>query len=56
MTDIEKIWDQMYNATLYYGRKGIVLNAISGVDLALWDLLGEGAQRAGVSVARRPGA
>src|ERR1700749_1253326 len=39
VTDFEKMWDQMYNATLYYGRKGIVLNAISGVDLALWDLL-----------------
>jgi L-rhamnonate dehydratase len=40
VTDVEKIWDQMYLATLYYGRKGIVLNTISGVDLALWDLLG----------------
>ncbi|MCW5320837.1 L-rhamnonate dehydratase [Verminephrobacter aporrectodeae subsp. tuberculatae] len=39
VTDIEKIWDQMFHATLHYGRKGIVLNAISGVDLALWDLL-----------------
>ncbi len=35
VTDIEKMWDQMFNATLYYGRKGIVLNAISGVDLVL---------------------
>jgi len=41
VTDIEKIWDQMYLSTLYYGRKGIVLNTISGVDLALWDLLGQ---------------
>ena len=41
VTDIEKIWDQMYHATLFYGRKGIVLNTISGVDLALWDLLGK---------------
>ena len=40
VTDIEKMWDQMYYATLYYGRKGVVLNTISGVDLALWDLLG----------------
>jgi L-rhamnonate dehydratase len=40
VTDIERIWDQMYLSTLYYGRKGLVLNAISGVDLALWDLLG----------------
>ncbi|MFC3217222.1 L-rhamnonate dehydratase [Comamonas sp. JC664] len=33
--------DQMYWSTLYYGRKGIVINTISGVDLALWDLLGK---------------
>ncbi len=39
VTDIEKMWDQMFNATLYYGRKGVVINTISGVDLALWDLL-----------------
>jgi L-rhamnonate dehydratase len=41
VTDIERIWDQMYLSTLYYGRKGIVINTLSGVDLALWDLLGK---------------
>jgi len=41
LTDIERIWDQMYFSTLFYGRKGLVVNAISGVDLALWDLLGK---------------
>src|SRR5258708_13854465 len=41
VTDIELIWDQLYKSSLFYGRKGIVLNAISGVDLALWDLLGK---------------
>jgi L-rhamnonate dehydratase len=40
-TAVEKIWDQMYFATQFYGRKGLVVNAISGVDLALWDLLGK---------------
>lgn len=40
-TDVELLWDQMYLSTLYYGRKGLVLNAISCVDLALWDLLGK---------------
>src|SRR5271168_1056445 len=40
-SDIETIWDQMYFSTQYYGRKGLVVNAISGVDLALWDLLGK---------------
>jgi L-rhamnonate dehydratase len=38
--DVELIWDQMFNATLFYGRKGLVLNAISAVDLAIWDLRG----------------
>jgi len=39
--DYEVIWDQMYLSTQFYGRKGLVVNAISGVDLALWDLLGK---------------
>lgn len=39
--DTERIWDQMFRSTLFYGRKGIVLNAISAVDLALWDLRGK---------------
>lgn len=37
---LERIWDQMYKSTLFYGRRGIVLNVISGIDLALYDLLG----------------
>jgi L-rhamnonate dehydratase len=41
LTDLERIWDQMYLSTLHYGRKGLALNAISGIDLALWDLLGK---------------
>lgn len=40
VTDLERIWDQMYRSTLFYGRRGIVLNVISVVDLALYDLLG----------------
>ncbi|MFX4270935.1 L-rhamnonate dehydratase [Propionibacteriaceae bacterium Y1685] len=40
VTDIEKMWDQMYLSTLFYGRKGLVINVISAVDLALYDLLG----------------
>jgi len=38
--DLELMWDQMFHGSLFYGRKGVVINAISGVDLALWDLLG----------------
>ena len=39
ITDIERAWDQMYFSTQFYGRRGIVVNAISAVDLAMWDLL-----------------
>ena len=38
--DVRSLWDEMYRATLPYGRKGLTVMAISGVDLALWDLLG----------------
>lgn len=38
--NVELIWDQMWRASLPYGRKGLALHAISAVDLALWDLLG----------------
>eukprot|EP00747_Dinoflagellata_sp_TGD_P166438 gnl/TRDRNA2_/TRDRNA2_189217_c0_seq1.p1 gnl/TRDRNA2_/TRDRNA2_189217_c0~~gnl/TRDRNA2_/TRDRNA2_189217_c0_seq1.p1 ORF type:complete len:470 (+),score=98.27 gnl/TRDRNA2_/TRDRNA2_189217_c0_seq1:86-1495(+) len=39
--NIELMWDQMFRATLNYGRKGLPIQAISAVDLALWDLLGK---------------
>lgn len=38
--EIELAWDQMWRGSLYYGRKGLAVNALSAVDLALWDLLG----------------
>jgi L-rhamnonate dehydratase len=47
--DVEGLWEAMYRATLAYGRKGLAIMAISGVDLALWDLRGKAADR---SVAR----
>ena len=39
--DVEDLWQGMYRATLAFGRKGLALMAISGVDLALWDLRGK---------------
>lgn len=39
--NIELMWDQMFRATLNYGRKGLPVQALSAVDLALWDLLGK---------------
>jgi L-rhamnonate dehydratase len=37
----ERLWDRMFHSTIAYGRKGVVLHAISGVDLAVWDLHGK---------------
>ena len=39
--DISEIWDHLYFESIPYGRKGIAIMALSGVDLALWDLLGK---------------
>ena len=39
--NINLMWDQMYRASLPYGRKGDNVMAISVVDLALWDLVGK---------------
>ncbi len=39
--NVERIWDILWRSTMYYGRKGAVIHAISGVDLALWDVIGK---------------
>ena len=39
--NISHMWDQMWRASIHYGRKGLGMHAISAVDIALWDLLGK---------------
>lgn len=41
VADIERLWDKLYAASIPYGRGGIAIMALSGIDLALWDLLGK---------------
>jgi len=38
---IENLWQIMYDRTIHLGRAGVVMAAISGVDIALWDILGK---------------
>src|SRR5262245_60968815 len=38
---VERLWDIMWRGTLYYGRKGVAVHAISAVDNALWDIVGK---------------
>src|SRR5262249_37418055 len=39
-TQIEALVDLMHRGTMIYGRRGLAMFAISGVEIALWDLLG----------------
>jgi L-alanine-DL-glutamate epimerase-like enolase superfamily enzyme len=39
--NITRLWDLMYERTLYCGREGAVIHAMAGIDLALWDIKGK---------------
>ncbi|MFI3212420.1 MAG: mandelate racemase/muconate lactonizing enzyme family protein [Eubacteriales bacterium] len=39
--DVEVIWETLYNKARPFGQQGIALNALSGLDIALWDLNGK---------------
>lgn len=36
-----RLWDRMYEGSIFSGRRGAVIMAMSGVDIALWDILGK---------------
>ena len=38
--DREKIWHKVYNALRDHGQKGMPIQSLSGVDIALWDIVG----------------
>jgi L-alanine-DL-glutamate epimerase-like enolase superfamily enzyme len=40
---VEELWKKMYGLTLWYGRKGVAMSTLGGVDTALWDLRGKSA-------------
>ena len=39
--NVEELWKKMYGLTLWYGRKGVAMSTLGGVDTALWDLRGK---------------
>jgi L-rhamnonate dehydratase len=40
-TQPEELWRLMYDSTDYVGRRGLVMHAIGGIDIALWDIKGQ---------------
>ena len=43
--DLERTWKTMFRNTLAIGRKGLVIEAISAIDIALWDLFAKTLQQ-----------
>ena len=39
--DIEQIWEKMYFVSTFFGRRGAAVQAMSGIDIALWDIMGK---------------
>ncbi len=39
--NIEKLWKKVFYTCVQHGRSGIVISALSGIDIALWDILGK---------------
>jgi L-alanine-DL-glutamate epimerase-like enolase superfamily enzyme len=38
---VDKIFEDLYQKSMIHGRRGVILHAISGIDCALWDLIGK---------------
>jgi len=38
---VEKLWTKMYKVSFRHGRTGLAIIGISGVDIALWDIVGQ---------------
>ncbi|MBT4126821.1 MAG: mandelate racemase/muconate lactonizing enzyme family protein [Chloroflexi bacterium] len=42
-TEVQRLWQKMYNSTGVFGRRGVVIGAIGAVETALWDIAGKAA-------------
>jgi len=39
--EVERLWYRMYRGSIYFGRRGAAIQAISAIDIALWDICGK---------------
>ena len=39
--ETERLWQKMHRQTMYFGRSGVTITAMSAIDMALWDLKGK---------------
>jgi L-alanine-DL-glutamate epimerase-like enolase superfamily enzyme len=38
---VEGVWTKMYEQSMMHGRRGLLLAAMGGIDIALWDIVGK---------------
>ncbi|MCW5556233.1 MAG: mandelate racemase/muconate lactonizing enzyme family protein [Verrucomicrobiae bacterium] len=43
--DVGRLWDKIYRGTIYYGRRGVAIQLLSGFDIACHDLMGKATGR-----------
>lgn len=43
--EIERLWDKIYRGTIYYGRRGVAIQVLSGFDIACHDIMGKAINR-----------
>ena len=39
--DVERLWDKLFRGSIYFGRRGAAIQAISGIDIACHDIMGK---------------
>ncbi|GEP97546.1 mandelate racemase/muconate lactonizing enzyme family protein [Chitinophaga cymbidii] len=43
--DVERLWDKIYRGTIYFGRRGVAMQVLSGFDIACHDIIGKAVGR-----------
>ncbi len=43
--EIDRLIHRMYEGSIFFGRQGAAIQAMSGIEIALWDIVGKAAQR-----------
>ncbi len=39
--EVERLWDKIYRGTIYFGRRGVAMQVLSGFDIACHDIIGK---------------
>lgn len=42
---VERLWDKVYRGSIYYGRRGVAIQVLSGFDIACHDIMGKAVGR-----------